>query len=397
MAAFERVVVVVMDGLGVGEMPDAEAFGDRGANTLGHVLAQRTVDIPNLRALGIVNVVPGCEALREPRPAGAWGRMAEGSNAKDTAAGHWEIMGLLTSEPFRTYPQGFPPEILRPFEERIGRRTLGNCVASGTEILKELGEEHVRTGFPIVYTSADSVFQIAAHEETVPLEQLYEMCRAAYDVACVGGGGVCRVIARPFLGRDRSDFKRTPNRRDFAVPPGGETVLDRLQAAGVPTYGVGKIEDIFAGRGLSGAVHTKSDSEGVDRTLDALVRMECGLIFTNLVDFDSLFGHRNDLEGYARNLEALDRRVPELVAALRPDDLLVFTADHGCDPGDVSTDHTREHVPLLACGPRVPAGRELGTRATFADIGATVAENFGLGRWSVGTSFLGEVGGHPAA
>ena len=387
---FRRAVVVVCDGLGVGEAPDAALFGDVGSDTLGHVLASRDVRIPHLTALGLGNLPPSFAGARNPKPDGAWGKMAEKSAGKDTATGHWEMAGLVTKTPFRTYPDGFPKEAVAAFEDGIGRKVLGNKAASGTEILKELGEEHLRTGRPILYTSGDSVFQIAAHEDLIPPEELYRICRIGYEVACLGYG-VCRVIARPFVGKTAADFKRTPNRRDFPVPPHGETLLDRLAAARLPVFGVGKIEDIFTGRGVSGAVHTRSDSDGVDQTLKAMRDVDRGLVFTNLVDFDTLYGHRNDVEGYARNLEALDARVPEIVGALREDDVFLLTADHGCDPSDVSTDHTREHVPLLARGPRVTPGRELGVRSSFADLGATLAENFGVGPLGAGTSFLAEL------
>jgi phosphopentomutase len=387
---FRRAVVVVCDGLGVGEAPDAAAFGDAGSDTLGHVLASREVRIPHLRALGLGNLPPTFAGARNPHPDGAWGKMAEKSAGKDTATGHWEMTGLVTQTPFRTYPGGFPPEAVAEFERRIGRQVLGNKAASGTEILKELGEEHLRTGRPILYTSGDSVFQVAAHEDLIPPEDLYAICRIGYEVACLGHG-VCRVIARPFVGRTSADFKRTPNRRDFPVPPHGETLLDLLAARGIPVFGVGKIEDIFTGRGVSAAVHTRSDDDGVDQTLKAMREVERGLIFTNLVDFDTLYGHRNDVPGFASNLEALDRRVPEIVAALREDDVFLLTADHGCDPSDVSTDHTRENVPLLVRGPRVRAGRDLGLRSSFADLGATLADNFGVGPLGAGASFLGEL------
>jgi phosphopentomutase len=387
MPRFRRAVVVVCDGLGVGEAPDAAAFGDQGADTLGHVLASRDVRVPNLRRLGLCHLTPSWTAGRAERPQGAFGKMAEQSAGKDTATGHWEMMGLVTPRPFRVYLEGFPEPLMRAFEERIGRKTLGNKAASGTEILKELGEEHLRTGWPIVYTSGDSVFQIAAHEDLVPPEELYRWCRIAYELACLQYG-VLRVIARPFVGKDAASFKRTPNRRDFPVPPAGETLLDRLAAREWPVFGVGKIEDIFTGRGVSAAVHTRSDADGIDQTLDGLRRFDRGLVFTNLVDFDTLYGHRNDVAGFARNLELLDARIPELLAALREDDLFLLTADHGCDPSDVSTDHTREHVPLLAAGPRVKPGTDLGVRATFADLGATLAENFGVGPLPAGTSFL---------
>jgi phosphopentomutase len=389
-APFRRAVVVVCDGLGVGEAPDAAAFGDVGSDTLGHVLASREVRIPHLRALGLGNLPPTFAGARNPRPDGAWGKMAEKSAGKDTATGHWEMAGLVTKTPFKTYPGGFPGECVAAFEERIGRKVLGNKAASGTEILKELGEEHVRTGRPILYTSGDSVFQVAAHEEVIPPEELYRLCRIGYEVACLGYG-VCRVIARPFVGKTAADFKRTPNRRDLPVPPHGETLLDRMAAAGLPVFGVGKIEDIFTGRGVSGAVHTRSDADGVDHTLKAMKEVDRGLVFTNLVDFDTLYGHRNDVPGYAANLEALDARIPEIVGALREDDVFMLTADHGCDPADASTDHTREHVPLLVRGPRVRPGRDLGVRSSFADLGATLAESFGVGPLAAGTSFLAEL------
>lgn len=387
---FRRAVVVVCDGLGVGATQDAGAFGDEGSDTLGHVLAARDVHIPNLRALGLGNLTPTFDGARQLHTHGAYGKMAERSAGKDTATGHWELTGVVTPTAFRTFPDGFPPEVVQPFEARSGRRVLGNKAASGTEILKELGAEHLRTGSPILYTSGDSVFQLAVHESVMPPEELYRLCRIGYEIACLQFG-VCRVIARPFVGSGPADFKRTPNRRDFPVPPHGETLLDRLAARGLPVFGVGKIEDIFTGRGLSGAVHTVSDDDGIDQTIAALRSQSDGLIFTNLVDFDTLYGHRNDVAGYARNLELLDARLPDLYSAMRPDDVFVLTADHGCDPSDVSTDHTREHVPLLVRGARVPAGRDLGVRPTFADLGATLAENFGVGPLTAGTSLLSEL------
>ena len=392
MGRFRRAIVVVCDGLGVGEAPDAAAFGDQGSDTLGHVLASRDVRIPHLKDLGLGNLTPTYDGARNPRPAGAWGKMAEKSAGKDTAAGHWEMTGLVTPIPFKVYAGGFPAEAVRLFEERIGRKVLGNKSASGTEILKELGEEHLRTGSPILYTSGDSVFQVAAHEDLIPPDELYRICRIGYEIACLQYG-VCRVIARPFVGTSPETFKRTPNRRDFPVPPGGPTLLDGLAAAGWPVFGVGKIEDIFTGRGVSGAVHTTSDGDGVDHTLRAMGEIERGLIFTNLVDFDTPYGHRNDVEGFARNLEGLDRRLPELWEALREDDVFVLTADHGCDPSDASTDHTRENVPLLVRGPAVPAGLELGLRETFADLGQTLADNFSLPPLEAGTSFLSTLRG----
>jgi phosphopentomutase len=387
---FRRAIVIVCDGLGVGEAPDADDFGDRGSDTLGHVLASRAVHIPNLQALGLGNLTPTFEGARTPRPTGAWGKMAEKSAGKDTATGHWEMTGLITPTPFKTYLKGFPAALVSAFEERVGRKVLGNKAASGTEIIKELGEQHLRTGDLILYTSGDSVFQIAAHEDVVPPEELYRICKVGFELACLQYG-VCRVIARPFVGKTAADFKRTPNRRDFPVPPHGETLLDRLSAAGWPVFGVGKIEDIFTGRGVAGGVHTVSDADGIDQTLMAMKQLDRGLIFVNLVDFDTLYGHRNDVEGFARNLELLDARLPDVLGALREDDVFVLTADHGCDPSDTSTDHTREHVPLLVSGPRVPAGLALGVRETFADMGQTLAENFGVGALLAGESFLDEI------
>ncbi|PYQ39477.1 MAG: hypothetical protein DMF77_21325 [Acidobacteria bacterium] len=390
MRRFGRAIVVVCDGLGVGEAPDAAAFGDQGSDTLGHVLASREVRIPHLKELGLGNLTPTYDGARHPRPEGAWGKMAEKSAGKDTATGHWEMAGLVTRTAFKVYSGGFPLDAVRMFEERIGRKVLGNKSASGTEILKELGEEHLRTSSPILYTSGDSVFQVAAHEEVIPPDELYRICRIGYEIACLQYG-VCRVIARPFVGTTRENFKRTPNRRDFPVPPAGETLLDRLAGAGWPVFGVGKIEDIFTGRGISGAVHTTSDSDGIDQTVKAMEETERGLIFTNLVDFDTLYGHRNDVPGYAANLELLDARIPDVLERMREDDVFILTADHGCDPADVSTDHTRENVPLLVHGARVRPGRELGVRATFADLGATLAQNFELPPLAAGTSFLEEL------
>ncbi|MBK5254926.1 MAG: phosphopentomutase [Vicinamibacteria bacterium] len=386
MGPYQRAVVIVCDGLGVGAAPDADLFGDGHADTLGHVLSMGHARIPNLAALGLGNLPPTCSSAREAAPRAGFGRLAEKSAGKDTATGHWEMMGLLTETAFKLFPGGFPASLVERFSKETGRAVLGNKAASGTEILKELGEEHVATGALIVYTSGDSVFQIAAHEKVVPPAELYRYCRIAYHLACEELG-VCRVIARPFVGDGAATYKRTPNRRDFAVPPAGQTLLDYLAAASLPVYGVGKIEDIFSSRGIKEAVHTVSDDDGVNQTIAALGRWPQGLIFTNLVDFDTLYGHRNDVQGFARNLEGLDARIPDLLAALREDDLLILTGDHGCDPSDESTDHTREFVPLLAAGKRVRPGA-LGDRESFSDIAATLAENFGLGAPIPGASFL---------
>jgi phosphopentomutase len=383
---YRRAVVIVCDGLGVGAAPDADLFGDAHADTLGHVLSLGHARIPHLAALGLGNLPPTCSSAREASPRAGFGRLAEKSAGKDTATGHWEMMGLPTEKAFKLYPGGFPASLIDRFSKETGRAVLGNKAASGTEILKELGEEQVATGALIVYTSGDSVFQIAAHEKTVPKEELYRYCRMAYHLACEEFG-VCRVIARPFVGDGAATFKRTPNRRDFPVPPDGKTLLDHLAAASIPVFGVGKIEDIFTGRGIKEAVHTVSDDDGVDQTIAALGRWPAGLIFTNLVDFDTLYGHRSDVQGFARNLEKFDARVPELLAALRDDDLLILTGDHGCDPSDESTDHTREFVPLIAAGRKVRAGA-LGDRESFSDIAATLAENFGMDAVVPGASFL---------
>jgi phosphopentomutase len=387
---FRRVIVIVMDSVGIGELPDASAYGDQGSNTLGNINARVPLKVPTLRALGLDRVanIPGPESVPAPT-IGAYGRMAEASAGKDSVTGHWEMMGIVLDKAFPTFPHGFSPEIIAAFAEQTGRGVLGNKAASGTQIIDELGPEHMRSGALIVYTSADSVFQIAAHEDVVPIAELYRACEIAYEL--VGEGlGVGRVIARPFVGAPGS-FKRTANRRDFALQPFGETLLDRLKAASIPVVAIGKIEDLFAGRGMTYAVHTASDDEGMGRVAEQLAAVDRGFIFTNLVDFDAQYGHRNDVAGYARNLERFDARLAGILPLLRPDDCLVVTADHGNDPTTASTDHAREYVPLLVTGARVRPGTDLGTRPTFADLGQTIAENFGVGRLAHGTSFLSEI------
>ena len=384
---FNRVLLVVLDSVGIGEMPDAADYGDTGSDTLGHTLGSREVRIPNLRMLGLANI-RRLPVQPTDAPAGAFGKAATESRGKDTTTGHWEMGGIITSNPFPTYPNGFPRRLLDPFEKAIGRQVLGNKAASGTEIIKELGEEHVRTGRPIVYTSADSVFQIAAHEHVVPLEQLYGWCETARELL-TGEDQVGRVIARPFVGEPGS-FKRTEARQDYAIDPPEETLLDRMKAAGLAVTGVGKIGSIFCHRGTTEELAAGNNNASVDQTLRALAGTERGLIFTNLVDFDMLYGHRNDVEGYARALEEFDLRLPEIQEAMRDDDLLIISADHGCDPGDVSTDHTREYVPVLVWGRRARAGANLGIRSSLADIGQTIAQNFGL-ELSAGRSFLDEI------
>jgi len=391
---FRRAIVIVLDSVGVGELPDAASYGDQGSNTVGNIARCVPLELPTLRRLGfdrIAQIGPATPILASSAAA-ATGRMAEASAGKDSVTGHWEMMGIVLDRPFPTFPNGFSAEIVAEFARRTGRGVLGNKAASGTEIIDELGPEHMRTGALIVYTSADSVFQIAAHEEVVPIPELYRACEIAYEL--VGEGlGVGRVIARPFVGMP-GQFKRTANRRDFALPPSGETLLDRVKAASIPVVAIGKIEDLFAGRGMTQAFHTASDDEGMDRVEERMRAVECGLLFTNLVDFDTQYGHRNDVEGYARNLERFDARLSRLLPQLRDDDLLIITADHGNDPTTPSTDHAREYVPLIVAGTHVRAGVDLGTRRTFADLGQTLAELFGVGRLAHGTSFLKEITSH---
>jgi phosphopentomutase len=399
----------VLDSVGCGELPDAAAYGDEGSDTLGNIAKQVPLAIPRLRAMGLDRVAnigpaPAAGPLRPATRArdalsdvegrgAAYGRMAERSPGKDSVTGHWEMMGIVLKRPFPTFPSGFPPEVIAEFEQRIGRATIGNVVASGTDIIQRLGAEHVRTGRPIVYTSADSVFQIAAHEDVIPLDEQYRICREAFDV--VGRGlGVGRVIARPFIGTAGS-FARTANRHDFALDPTGETLLDLLSARRLPVVAVGKVSDLFAGRGITRSLPTMSDGNGVDVIIEAMADTPTGLVFANLVDFDVQFGHRNDVAGYAENLERFDERLAAVQQRLRDTDLLVITADHGNDPTTPSTDHSREHVPLLLAGNAVRPGVDIGTRPTFADLGQTVAAVFGVGPLRHGTSFLGDIVVHP--
>jgi phosphopentomutase len=386
-----RIVVIVLDSVGIGELPDAPTFGDVGSNTLGNIArAVGGLNLPHLEALGLGNIAPLAGVAPQAEPHAAYGKMAEVSAGKDTTTGHWELMGVQLARSFPVYPNGFPPQVIEHFEAAIERKTIGNYAASGTVILDELGEEHVRTAKPIVYTSADSVFQIAAHEEVVPLDELYNMCRIAREILR-GEHEVGRVIARPFVGTP-GQWMRTPNRRDFSVTPPEPTVLDTLKAAGMMVYAVGKIDDIFAMQGITGAVHTRDNMDGVDQTLDAMrAQRESGMIFTNLVDFDAKFGHRNNPEGYAQALREFDARVPKLLEALHENDVLVITADHGNDPTTPSTDHSREYVPILIAGAAVQRGANIGVRPTFADLAATIADVFQVGPPSSGTSFKSEV------
>ena len=385
---FTRAIVIVLDSVGIGELPDARAYGDVGSDTLGNIARRVPLELTTLRSLGLgmVAAIGGPQCVR---PKAAVGRMAEASAGKDSVTGHWEMMGVVLDTPFPVFPGGFPGDVIREFSRLTGRAVIGNKPASGTAIIEELGCEHVRTGALIVYTSADSVFQIAAHESVVPVPELYRACDVAFRLACEGLG-VGRVIARPFVGAPGC-FTRTSNRRDFARPPSGETLLDRLHAAEVPVVAIGKIEDLFAGRGIDRSHHTASDAEGMDVVSATMGSIDRGLIFANLVDFDTQYGHRNDYAGYARNLEQFDLRLADVLPRLQPADLLIVTADHGNDPTTPSTDHSREYVPLLATGGRVRHGVDLGTRPTFADLGQTLAEIFSVGRLAHGTSFLDDM------
>lgn len=381
-----RVIVLVLDGCGIGALPDAADYGDAGSNTLVHTArATGGLRVPVLERLGL-GVLDDLNGVRHVRDhEAAVGVMLERSAGKDSTTGHWELCGLIVSKPFPTYPKGFPPEIIQAFEAAIGRKVLGNVAASGTQIIADLGVEHLRMGQPIVYTSADSVFQIAAHEAVIPVEQLYEWCRLARGTL-TGEHAVSRVIARPFVGEPGA-FARTDRRRDFSLPPTGRTVLDALHERGIPVVGIGKIEDLFTGRGITRAVHTHDDMDGIAQTVAAARDLEHGFIFTNLIELDQVHGHRNNVGGYARHLEEIDMQLPNIIEVCRPGDLLMITADHGNDPTTGSTDHARERVPVLAWRPHLARGVRLGQRASFADVGATVADALGCPWDGAGASF----------
>lgn len=385
---FRRVIWIVLDSVGIGAMPDAADYGDQASDTLGNIARLRGLKLPNLARLGLGNIKPLTGIPPATRPEGAFGRCTLASPGKDTTTGHWEMVGIHLTHPFPLYPHGFPAEILTEFERRIGRHSIGNKAASGTEIIEELGEEHIASGSPIVYTSADSVFQVAAHEQVIPLPELYRICQTAREILR-GPHEVGRVIARPFVGTP-GNFTRTPNRHDYAVPPPVGMLLDQLENRNVTVHAIGKISDVFLGRGIRRSDHTKNNSDGMTKTLHALEETTEGLIFVNLVDFDQQYGHRNDVEGYGAALEQFDAWVPELGRLLGPEDLAIFTADHGCDPTTASTDHSREYVPLVVHGPKVRAGVNLGLRTTLSDIGQTVAANFGA-HLVKGVSFLPEI------
>ncbi|HUO35993.1 MAG TPA: phosphopentomutase [Candidatus Acidoferrum sp.] len=387
---FERVIWIVLDSVGIGELEDAAEYGDVGRDTLGHIARSRPLKLPNLVRLGLANIRPLAHLNPPAKPAGSYGKGATVSPGKDTTTGHWEMAGIWLDQAFPVYHHGFPKELIAEFERQIGRKTLGNKPASGTEVIKELGEEQVRTGFPIVYTSGDSVFQIAAHEDVIPVAELYRMCEIARKLLD-GPNRVGRVIARPFTGAP-GNFRRTERRHDYAVEPPRPMLLDVLAERRVPVFGVGKIHDIYNGRGVENYVTTRNNGDGMAKLTESLEKQSRGLIFANLVDFDMLYGHRKDVEGFAKSLEEFDALFGPFLTFLRPSDLLLITADHGCDPDPVNptTDHSREYVPILAFTPSATSGANLGTRATLADMGQTVAENFG-GAIPHGTSFLSEI------
>jgi phosphopentomutase len=391
MTALKRAIVVVLDGVGAGANPDAHAYGDDGASSLEHCAqAVGGLSLPHLGSLGLGNITPILGTPPTDSTSGAYGSMIELAAGKDSTTGHWEMMGVVLRKALPTYPHGFPPDVVAAFEQAIGREVIGNQVASGTEIIKELGEEHMRTGRPIIYTSADSVFQIAAHQDIIPLAELYHMCHLARNML-TGDHAVGRVIARPFIGTP-GNFKRTEHRRDFSLEPLGVSLLDLLKEHGKDVIGVGKIEDLFAGRGLTQRDHTETNSAGMAATLRYLQQDFTGLLFVNLVEFDMLWGHRRDSAGYAQALREVDAWLAHMQQAMQPGDALFFTADHGVDPTYRGTDHTREQVPLLAYGEPVQAGVNLGVRSTYADLGQTLAEAFAVGHLAAGTSFAHEIG-----
>jgi len=391
MVKFKRITIIVLDSVGIGELPDAFEYGDEGANTLKHIAENiDNFSLPNLENFGLGNIdnLPGIP--RNDRNTASYGKMMEQSVGKDTLTGHWEIMGLKTDTPFNTFPEGFPKELINELEEQTGRKVIGNKVASGTEIINELGEEHLRTGALIIYTSADSVLQIAAHEEVIPVEELYKICEIARTITLQDKFLVGRVIARPFLGEPKQFF-RTANRKDYAIKPFAQTVMNYLTNAGYDSIAIGKIHDIFSDEGITKSIKTESNLDGINKTIEVLNSDFTGLLFVNLVDFDSKYGHRRDVIGYGKALQEFDSKVPNIVETLSIDDLLIITADHGNDPTFKGTDHTREYVPLLVYSPKIRNPKNLGIRSTFADIGATIVENFSLKSTGIGNSFLKEI------
>ena len=384
----KRVFLMVLDSVGIGELPDAALYGDEGSNTVKAAATSPYFSMPNMKKLGMFNIDGMDWAEDEAQPQGAFGRLAEVSPGKDTTTGHWEIAGIVSDRPLPVFEEGFPQELLDELSRRTGRAILCNKPYSGTDVIRDYGEEHVKTGALIVYTSADSVLQIAAHEAVIPIEELYRICEIAREI-CQGEWGVGRIIARPFEGE--WPFKRTSRRHDYSLVPPKTTMLDIMMEAGLETRGVGKISDIFAGKGISASVRTANNGEGIDRTLDNMKTEFEGLSFTNLVDYDMVYGHRNDVDGYAKALTYFDERLPELLAALQPEDILMITADHGCDPITPSTDHSREYIPLVMAGAPIRPGANIGTRRCFADIAATILEYFDIKETGIGNSFWSEI------
>lgn len=386
-----RVIWLIIDSVGIGALPDSKDFGDIGVNTLGNIVkSYKDIKIPNLLKLGIGNI-DGVDFLeKENVPIGSYGRCSEISKGKDTTTGHWEMTGVLVETPFKTFENGFPKDIIDEFERRTKRKVVGNKPASGTAILDEYGEHQMKTGDVIVYTSADSVFQIAAHEEIIPLDELYKMCEIAREIM-MGDNAVARVIARPYIGEGTGKFKRTSNRRDYSLSPFEDTILDNIKESGLDVIGVGKIEDIFNGQGITEAVHTKDNMDGVDKTINYINKDNKGLIFTNLVDFDSSFGHRRDIKGYKEALEEFDKRIPEIINSMKEDDILIINADHGNDPSYKGTDHTREYIPVLVYGKNIKSNVNLGTRKSFSDIGATVSDILNVKLPKNGQSFKNDI------
>lgn len=386
----KKVILIVLDSVGIGELPDAADYGDIGSNTLGNISkAVGGIRLPNMEKMGLGHITDIKNIHKTKNPTGAFGKCAELSIGKDTVTGHWEIAGVVLKEPLNTYPNGFSQETIKEFEEKIGRKIIGNKVASGTEIIKELGEEHVKTGYPIIYTSADSVFQIAAHEEVISLDELYKMCKIAREMF-VGEKAVGRIIARPFLG-NVGQFTRTSNRRDFALDPFDKTILDYIKEKGINVMAVGKIEDIYNKKGITDAVHINGNMDGVDKTIEYMKENKEGLIFTNLVDFDMHYGHRNDFKGYAKALVDFDNRVPEIISNMNDEDVLILTADHGCDPTTESTDHSREYVPVIVYGKQIRSGVDIGIRKSYCDIGKTVLDLLNVKNSLYGESFASEI------
>lgn len=390
----KRVAIIVLDSVGIGELPDAAKYGDEGSNTLVNIKKEYPdFSVPNMAELGLGNIEGEdiCLLGKTDSPKGCYAKMSEASNGKDTTTGHWEISGIVTENPFPTFTEtGFPKEVMDKFEKAIGRKTLGNISASGTAIINELGDEHVKTGYPIIYTSADSVFQIACHEDVIPVDELYKMCETAREIL-VGDYAVARVIARPFIGNGNGNYTRTERRKDFSLAPTSETILDLLKAEGKSVVAIGKIEDIFEHRGMTVTDHTTNNHDGIEKIIEYLKKDFEGLLFTNLVDTDMIYGHRNDVKGYAEAVMYFDSKLPEIKSAMKDDDILIITADHGCDPTTPSTDHSREFVPLLVYGKNIKEGVNLGVRKQFSDIAATVAEYLGINETFGAESFLKDV------